>query len=128
MLRESINTATKDAMKARDPKKDVLSAMRTEVKNKVINTRTEGGGEIAELALAFNQLSSDLDRATKAQRQMTADIAHDLNNPLSVIGGYVEAMENGTLQATPQRLALIMQEVHHLHFHVMGGPRPWLRG
>jgi len=20
------------------------------------------------------------------------------------------------------------QEVHHLHIHVMGGPRPWLRG
>jgi histidine triad (HIT) family protein len=20
------------------------------------------------------------------------------------------------------------QEVHHLHFHVMGGPRPWHRG
>ena len=20
------------------------------------------------------------------------------------------------------------QEVHHLHFHVIGGPRPWLRG
>lgn len=20
------------------------------------------------------------------------------------------------------------QEVHHLHFHVMGGPRPWLKG
>ena len=20
------------------------------------------------------------------------------------------------------------QEVHHLHVHVMGGPRPWLRG
>jgi len=20
------------------------------------------------------------------------------------------------------------QEVHHLHLHVMGGPRPWLRG
>ena len=20
------------------------------------------------------------------------------------------------------------QEVHHLHWHVMGGPRPWLRG
>ena len=20
------------------------------------------------------------------------------------------------------------QEVHHLHFHVVGGPRPWLRG
>jgi histidine triad (HIT) family protein len=20
------------------------------------------------------------------------------------------------------------QEVHHLHFHVIGGPRPWLKG
>jgi histidine triad (HIT) family protein len=20
------------------------------------------------------------------------------------------------------------QEIHHLHLHVMGGPRPWLRG
>jgi histidine triad (HIT) family protein len=20
------------------------------------------------------------------------------------------------------------QEVHHLHFHIMGGPRPWVRG
>jgi histidine triad (HIT) family protein len=20
------------------------------------------------------------------------------------------------------------QEVHHMHWHVMGGPRPWLRG
>jgi histidine triad (HIT) family protein len=20
------------------------------------------------------------------------------------------------------------QEVHHLHFHILGGPRPWLRG
>jgi histidine triad (HIT) family protein len=20
------------------------------------------------------------------------------------------------------------QEIHHLHIHVMGGPRPWLKG
>ena len=25
-------------------------------------------------------------------------------------------------------LRLGQQEVQHLHFHVMGGPRPWLRG
>jgi uncharacterized protein len=46
-LFDDIATAWKDAMKARDKKKDVLSAIRTEVKNKVINTRTEGGGEIS---------------------------------------------------------------------------------
>jgi hypothetical protein len=45
-LYETIGTAWKDAMKARDPKKDALAAIRTEVKNKVISTRTDGAGEI----------------------------------------------------------------------------------
>lgn len=50
-LYKDIGAAWKDAMKNRDPKKDVLSSIRTEVKNKVINTRTDGptaggGGEI----------------------------------------------------------------------------------
>jgi uncharacterized protein YqeY len=45
-LYETIGTAWKEAMKARDPKKDALAAIRTEVKNKVISTRTDGAGEI----------------------------------------------------------------------------------
>ncbi|OGQ10112.1 MAG: hypothetical protein A2138_20560 [Deltaproteobacteria bacterium RBG_16_71_12] len=50
-LYKDIGAAWKEAMKSRDPKKDVLSSIRTEVKNKVINTRTDGptaggGGEI----------------------------------------------------------------------------------
>jgi uncharacterized protein YqeY len=50
-LYKDIGTAWKEAMKARDPKKDVLASIRTDVKNKVINTRTDGptaggGGEI----------------------------------------------------------------------------------
>jgi uncharacterized protein YqeY len=45
-LYDDITAGWKDAMKARDPKKDALAAIRTEVKNKVINSRTDGGGEI----------------------------------------------------------------------------------
>jgi hypothetical protein len=50
-LYKDIGAAWKEAMKSRDPKKDVLSSIRTEVKNKVINTRSDGptgggGGEI----------------------------------------------------------------------------------
>ncbi len=45
-LYEQIGSAWKEAMKARDPKKDALAAIRTEVKNKVISTRTDGAGEI----------------------------------------------------------------------------------
>lgn len=42
-LYSDIGDAWKEAMKARDPKKDVLAAIRTDVKNRVINTRSEAG-------------------------------------------------------------------------------------
>ena len=45
---------------------------------------------------------------------MTADIAHDLRNPLTVIGGYVESMHDGVLKPTPERLDAIQTEVQHL--------------
>ena len=70
--------------------------------------------ELGELAAAFNQMSSDLDRLNLSRRQMTADIAHDLRSPLTVIGGYVESMRDGVLKPTPERLNTIHAEVQHL--------------
>jgi two-component system, OmpR family, sensor histidine kinase BaeS len=70
--------------------------------------------ELGELATAFNQMSSDLHRLNLARRQMTADIAHDLRSPLTVIGGYVESMRDGVLKPTPERLDTIHAEVQHL--------------
>ncbi len=70
--------------------------------------------EIGELAAAFNQMSADLDEANALRRQLTADIAHDLRSPLTVIAGYVESMQDGVLAATPARLQTIHQEVAHL--------------
>jgi signal transduction histidine kinase len=70
--------------------------------------------EIGELAAAFNQMSSDLDRLNVSRRQMTADIAHDLRSPLTVIGGYMESMRDGVLKPTPERLDVIHAEVQHL--------------
>ncbi len=46
--------------------------------------------EIGELAQSFNQMSADLTRANQSRRQMTADIAHDLRNPLTVRLDYSE--------------------------------------
>jgi signal transduction histidine kinase len=70
--------------------------------------------ELGELASAFNLMSSDLDRLNLSRRQMTADIAHDLRSPLTVIGGYVESMRDKVLQPTPERLDTIHAEVQHL--------------
>jgi signal transduction histidine kinase len=70
--------------------------------------------ELGELAAAFNQMSADLDRLNQSRRRMTADIAHDLRSPLTVIGGYVESMRDGVLKPTPDRLDTIHAEVQHL--------------
>ena len=70
--------------------------------------------EIGELAQSFNQMSADLTRANQSRRQMTADIAHDLRNPLTVIGGYLESLQDGKLKPTPERFATMQAEVQHL--------------
>jgi signal transduction histidine kinase len=70
--------------------------------------------ELGELAQAFNQMGTDLAHATQLRRQMTADIAHDLRTPLTVIGGYVEALRDQVLAPTPERFDMIYGEVQHL--------------
>ncbi|HZU85850.1 MAG TPA: ATP-binding protein [Anaerolineaceae bacterium] len=70
--------------------------------------------EIGQLAVTFNRMSQEVARANQQRRQMTADIAHDLRTPLTVIGGYVEAMRDDILQPTPERLDLIYSEIERL--------------
>jgi signal transduction histidine kinase len=70
--------------------------------------------EIGKLAESFNQMSFDLDQATKSRQQMTADIAHDLRSPLSVITGYAEALSDNKLPGTPEVYDILLQETRHL--------------
>jgi signal transduction histidine kinase len=78
------------------------------------HVQVNSSDELGQLAAAFNQMSADLDRLNMSRRQMTADIAHDLRSPLTVIGGYVESMRDGVLKPTPERLETIHAEVMHL--------------
>lgn len=70
--------------------------------------------ELGELASAFNQMSADLAQANAARRQMSADIAHDLRTPLTVISGYLESLRDGVLQPTPARFETMYAEAQHL--------------
>ena len=71
-----------------------------------IRSRDELGG----LADSFNKMSTDLAKATQARRQMTADIAHDLRSPLSVILGYTEALSDAKLEGTPEIFEIMHKE------------------
>jgi signal transduction histidine kinase len=71
--------------------------------------------ELGQLATSFNQMSADLAEATRLRRQMTADIAHDLRTPLTVLAGYLESLQDGVLQLSPAMLEAMADETQHLH-------------
>ncbi len=71
--------------------------------------------EIGELAASFNRMTAHLAQANELRRQMTADIAHDLRTPTSVIMGYTEALSDGVLEGTPEMYRVMHQEVQHLN-------------
>ncbi len=70
--------------------------------------------ELGTLTQAFNKLSADLARANESRRQMTADVAHDLRTPLTVMSGYLEALRDGVLPPSPERFETMYQESQHL--------------
>jgi two-component system sensor histidine kinase BaeS len=70
--------------------------------------------EIGELASSFNQMSTDLSRASQQRRQMTADIAHELRTPLSIILGYTESLRDGVLPPDGETFDILHDEAEHL--------------
>jgi signal transduction histidine kinase len=70
--------------------------------------------EIGQLSTAFNRMSQEVSRVNLLRKQMTADIAHDLRTPLTVISGYIESMQDGILKPTPERLTIIYTEIELL--------------
>lgn len=70
--------------------------------------------ELGELAKAFNKMSAELSRSVNARKQMTADIAHELRTPLSLILGHAEAVHDGVLPPTKENFEIIRDEAARL--------------
>jgi two-component system, OmpR family, sensor histidine kinase BaeS len=70
--------------------------------------------ELGELAQAFNTMSAELSRSVNARKQMTADIAHELRTPLSLILGHAEAVHDGVLTPTKGNFEIIREEATRL--------------
>src|SRR5579875_3587268 len=73
-----------------------------------------GHDEVAELAVAFNDMAASLERAETARRNLVADVAHELRTPLTVIEGTVDAMLAGVYPADRERLEPIRDETRLL--------------
>jgi len=97
------------------PMRELTGAIRATAKGRLgIAVPVRSRDEIGELTAAFNQMSADLAHSNQLRRQMTADIAHDLRTPLTVIGGYIESLRDGVLKPNPARLDVMHQEVQQL--------------
>jgi two-component system sensor histidine kinase MtrB len=75
-----------------------------------------GPMEVAQATAAFNAMAQEVTRGREAQRQIVADLRHDLRTPLTVIGGFAEALRDGTAQgpAIPRAAELIADETQRL--------------
>ncbi len=71
-------------------------------------------GEIGELATSFNTMAEALQRSNELRRNMTADVAHELRTPLSVIRGRLEGILDGVYPATSEQLAPVLEETELL--------------
>ena len=57
-----------------------------------------GDDEVADVARAFNEMADRLEAAQGSEREFLMSVGHDLRTPLTTIGGYAEALEEGGLE------------------------------
>jgi signal transduction histidine kinase len=66
--------------------------------------------EVGELSMAFNQMAENLELSEDRRREMTADIAHELRNPLAVIKARLEAIIDGVHPLEVESIEPILEQ------------------
>ena len=59
--------------------------------------------EIEELALAFNNMASSLQKSEYQRQEFVANVSHELKTPMTTIGGYIDGILDGTIPPEKQR-------------------------
>ncbi len=70
--------------------------------------------EFGRLGESFNRMIDNLRRSETIRQTMTADIAHELRTPVTIIQGSLEAILDGVYQPTTETIAPIYEEILHL--------------
>ena len=76
--------------------------------------RTEGYREVAELGNTLENVSRELTKNDRLQKELVANISHDLRTPLTMIAGYAEMMRDIPGENTPENAGIILDESRRL--------------
>jgi signal transduction histidine kinase len=74
----------------------------------------DGYLETRELAQTLNYAAGELSRVDGLQKELIANISHDLRTPLTMIKGYGEVMRDLPGENTPENVQVIIDEATHL--------------
>lgn len=73
-----------------------------------------GYREIVELSESLEDAANKLSKVDSLQRELVANVSHDLRTPLTLIKGYGEIMRDIPDENTPENIQVIVDEATHL--------------
>ena len=79
-----------------------------------VDFKGTGYREICELGDSLNYASEELSKVDSLQRELIANVSHDLRTPLTLIKGYGEMMRDISAENTPENMQIIIDETTYL--------------
>jgi len=70
--------------------------------------------ETYELSSSLNHAASELAKSDSLQKELIANVSHDLRTPLTLIRGYAEVMRDIPGENSPENIQIIIDETTHL--------------
>ena len=68
-----------------------------------VNVKNSYAQEVQELALAFNNMASSLQKSEYQRQEFVANVSHELKTPMTTIGGYIDGILDGTIPPEKHR-------------------------
>ena len=76
--------------------------------------RVRGSQELRAVAESFNHMAGRLEQAETLRRQLLADVAHELRNPLHVLRGNLQAIFDGVYPLNQEEVLRLLDQTDHL--------------
>ena len=76
--------------------------------------RVRGSRELRAVAESFNHMAGRLEQAETLRRQLLADVAHELRNPLHVLRGNLQAIFDGVYPLNQAEVSRLLEQTDHL--------------
>ncbi len=81
-----------------------------------VRVPVRGRDEVAQLAVAFNQMAGDLDNLERMRNSFVANVSHDLRTPMTTIAGFIDGILDGVIPPEQEHhyLQVVSDEVRRL--------------